>query len=179
MTVERTALKHFLEAADSLQIKGLSNLSRPSVATPQVSSSSGGRSGAATDLTSKNRTAATPAVAEKLSRGDAQEQGDRSAMKHEAVNSMHSRAAVAEHCGDGAVVEDKNNSPAGRLPISIPDGSGETRLGGGREPVQMVRIVKKRSLLPAASPKAASPKAAKKLKRPDQTPCEGRYPELL
>jgi hypothetical protein len=150
--VERSCLKHFLEAAESLQIKGLSSCS--SLSRPPANSSCH-TAAVPTDLsTSSSRDRAAAAADKQLpqSRGDlSEQQGSRAAEKN-------NRTAAAA----AAVENSRAAEQSSRTAAEGQSTAAESVSGGPRtDPVQMVRIVKKRSALGATSPRAA-----KRPKRP-------------
>ena len=158
VTVERVALKHFLEAAESLQIKGLSNLSRPPP-PPKTGTNLNSSRTAATDLSSRRKTAA----ADKLSTAEAEERGSQNVGAPESG----SRAAAE------AAPEQSSSSSGGTATGADPSyraaaaDSGDAQLRAADPAVQMVRIVKKRS---GGHQQPASPsRAGKRPKRPENS----------
>ncbi len=158
VTVERSSLKHFLEAAESLQIKGLSSCS--SLSRPPANSSCH-PAAVPTDLStnSRDRAAAAKKQLPQQPRGDVSEQqGSRSTEK----NSRTAAAAVENSRTDA----EQSSRTAGEGQSAV---APESVSGGPRtDPVQMVRIVKKRSALGATSPRAA-----KRPKRPQSRQSTG------
>jgi hypothetical protein len=149
VTVERSCLKHFLEAAESLQIKGLSSCS--SLSRPPANSSCH-TAGVPTDLSTSSSRDRAAAADKQLPqpRGDlSEQQGGRAAEKN-------SRTAAA------AVENSRAAEQSSRIADDGRSTAAESVSGGLRtDPVQRVRIVKKRSALGATSPRAA-----KRPKRP-------------
>jgi hypothetical protein len=158
--VERSSLKHFLEAAESLQIKGLSSCS--SLSRPPANSSCH-TAAVPTDLSTSSRDRAAAAADKHLPkqpRGDlSEQQGNRTAEKN-------NRTAAADVQNSRAPEQSSRTAGEGRSTAaeSVSGGGGEPRT----DPVQMVRIVKKRSALGATSPRAA-----KRPKRPQSRQSAG------
>ncbi len=156
--MERSCLKHFLEAAESLQIKGLSSCSSRPLASHANSSCH--TAAVPTDLStssSRDRAAAADKQLPQPPRGDLSEQ-------------QGSRAAEKNNRTSAAV---ENSRAAEQSSRTADDGQSAVGEGGPRtDPVQMVRIVKKRSALGATSPRAA-----KRPKRPQSRQSAGTGPE--
>ncbi len=153
VTVERSSLKHFLEAAESLQIKGLSSCS--SLSRPPTNSSCH-TAAVPTDLSTSSRDRAAAAGDKQLPqpRGDVSEQ-------------QGSRAAEKNNRTAAAAVE--NSRAAEQSSRTADDGQSAVGEGGPRtDPVQMVRIVKKRTAVGATSPRAT-----KRPKRPQSRQSAG------
>ena len=154
--MERVALKHFLEAAESLQIKGLSNLSRPPP-PPKTGTNLNSSRTAATDLSSRRKTAA----ADKLSTAEAEERGSQNVGAPESGSRAEAAPEQSSSSSGGTAT---GADPSYRAAAAD---SGDAQLRAADPAVQMVRIVKKRS---GGHQQPASPsRAGKRPKRPENS----------